>query len=106
MVTFIQGDALAHSWPRGELLSCYLYLWKFCPTGGDILLSKGIDTLAHSWPRGELLLAAFSTSVIYPQRCCQQGFKKWTPDLPFSSFLVFLCGFWLRSYLYKIGVSI
>ena len=44
------------------------YLWKFHPAREDFcLLSKGIDTLAHSWPRGELLLAAFSTSVIYPR---------------------------------------
>ena len=101
MVTFIQGDALAHSWPRGELLSCYLLSLEIYPTGEDILLSKAIDTLAHSWPRGELLLAAFSTRVIYPLRCCQQGFTKWTPDLQFSSFLVFFVGSELRSYLYK-----
>ena len=55
----------------------------------------GGDAFAHSWPLGELLLAAFCTSVIHPQRCCQQGFTKWIPDLPFSSFLVFLCGVWV-----------
>ena len=101
MVTFIQGGALAPSCPRGELLSCYLLSLEILSDWKDILLSNPIDTLAHSWPRGELLLAAFSTSVIYPQRCCQQGFTKWTPDLQFSSFLVFFVGSELRSYLYK-----
>ena len=55
MVTFIQGDALAHSWPRGELLSCYLLSLEILSDWKDILLSKAIDTLAHFWPRGELL---------------------------------------------------
>ena len=81
---------LLASWRTIILLS--FIFGNFIRLDEIFLLSKGIDTLAHSWPRGELLLAAFSTSVIYPLRCCQQGFTKWTPDLQFSSFLVFLWG--------------
>ena len=57
--------SLVASWRTIILLS--FIFGNFIRLEEIFLLSQVIDTLAHSWPRGELLLAAFSTSVIYPR---------------------------------------